>query len=70
MGNQDFLFTFAEIFVCMKLQSYNINRFTQEKIDKMLQKYRAETIDIEDIDYEEPDLEESIYFPTENPTTQ
>ena len=42
----------------------------QEKIDKMLQKYRAETIDIEDIDYEEPDLEESIYFPTENPTTQ
>ena len=42
----------------------------QEKIDKMLQKYRAETIDIEDIDYEEPDLEENIYFPTENPTAQ
>ena len=42
----------------------------QEKIDKMLQKYRAETIDIEDIDYEEPDLEESIYFPTENPNAQ
>ena len=40
----------------------------QEKIDKMLQKYRAETIDIEDIDYEEPDLEESIYFPTDTPT--
>lgn len=40
----------------------------QEKIDKMLQKYRAETIDIEDIDYEEPDLEESIYFPTDPPT--
>lgn len=40
----------------------------QEKIDKMLQKYRAETIDIEDIDYEEPDLEESIYFPTDNST--
>ena len=36
----------------------------QQKIDKLLAKYRAETIDIEDIDYEEADLEESIYFPS------
>ena len=36
----------------------------QQKIDKLLAKYRAETIDIEDIDYEEADLEETIYFPT------
>lgn len=35
----------------------------QSKIDQMLHKYRQETIDIEDIDYEEPDLEESVYFP-------
>ncbi len=40
----------------------------QQKIDKLLAKYRAETIDIEDIEYEEPDLEETIYFPT-NKTT-
>ncbi len=39
----------------------------QQKIDHLIAKYRAETIDIEDIDYEEPDLEENIYFPT--PTT-
>lgn len=37
----------------------------QQKIDKMLAKYRAETIDIEDIEYEEADLEESVYFPSE-----
>lgn len=36
----------------------------QQKIDKLLAKYRAETIDIEDIDYEEADLEETIYFPS------
>ena len=36
----------------------------QQKIDKLLAKYRAETIDIEDIDYEEADLEASIYFPS------
>ena len=36
----------------------------QQKIDKLLTKYRAETIDIEDIDYEEADLEETIYFPS------
>lgn len=34
----------------------------QQRIDKMLQKYRAETIDIEDIDYEEPDLEEQALW--------
>ena len=38
----------------------------QSKIDKLLAKYRAETIDIEDIEYEEADLEESIYFPSED----
>ena len=42
----------------------------QQKIDKLLAKYRAETIDIEDIDYEEADLEETIYFPSnEEPPT-
>ena len=34
------------------------------QIHKLLAKYRAETIDIEDIDYEEADLEETIYFPS------
>ena len=38
----------------------NIN----DKIKAMLNKYRAETIDIEDITYEEADLEESTLFPT------
>lgn len=38
----------------------------QSKIDKLLAKYRAETIDIEDIEYEEADLEETIYFPSED----
>ncbi len=37
MANKEFLFTFAETFVSMKLLSYNINRFTQEKFDKILQ---------------------------------
>lgn len=40
----------------------------QQKIDRLLAKYRAETIDIEDIEYEEADLEETIYFP-ETPDT-
>ena len=40
----------------------------QQKIDKLLAKYRAETIDIEDIEYEEADLEETIYFPSEDTT--
>lgn len=31
------MFTFAETFVRMKILSYNINRFTQEKLDKILQ---------------------------------
>ena len=34
----------------------------QEKIQKMLAKYRAETIDIEDVEYEEADLEEETLF--------
>ena len=41
----------------------------QQKIDKLLAKYRAETIDIEDIDYEEADLEETVYFPSEDTDT-
>ena len=41
----------------------------QSKIDQMLNKYRQETIDIEDIDFEEPDLEESVYFPVTDTTT-
>ena len=40
----------------------NIN----DKIKAMLNKYRAETIDIEDITYEEADLEESELFPPDN----
>ena len=40
----------------------NIN----DKIKAMLNKYRAETIDIEDISYEEADLEESTLFPPDN----
>lgn len=41
----------------------------QNKIDTLLAKYRAETIDIEDIEYEEADLEETIYFPTNDETS-
>lgn len=37
MGIKNYLFTFAETFVSMKILSYNINRFTQEKIDKIFQ---------------------------------
>ena len=40
----------------------NIN----DKIKAMLNKYRAETIDIEDISYEEADLQESELFPPDN----
>lgn len=40
----------------------NIN----DKIKAMLNKYRAETIDIEDITYEEADLEEESLFPPDN----
>ena len=35
----------------------------QEKIDQMIKHYGAETIDIEDIDYEEADLEEEMWNP-------
>lgn len=42
----------------------------QQKIDKLLAKYRAETIDIEDIEYEEADLEENIYFPSGDADSQ
>jgi hypothetical protein len=38
----------------------------QGKIQKMLEKYRAETIDIEDVEYEEADLEEDILFNEED----
>lgn len=34
----------------------------QEKIQKMIAKYRAETLDIEDVEYEEADLEEDVLF--------
>ena len=40
----------------------NIN----DKIKAMLNKYRAETIDIEDITFEEADLQESELFPPDN----
>ena len=32
----------------------------QKKIQKMIAKYRAETIDFEDVEYEEADLEEDV----------
>lgn len=35
----------------------------QEKIDSMIQKYRAETIDIDDVEFEEVDLEFDSLFP-------
>ena len=34
----------------------------QEKIQQMLQKYRAENMDIEDVEFEEADLEEDDLF--------
>mgnify|MGYP000102012113 CR=1 FL=1 len=40
----------------------NIN----DKISAMIQKYRAETIDIEDVEFEECDLEFDALFPTVN----
>ena len=39
----------------------------QERIDALLKKYQAENIDIEDIEYEEADLEEDVLFPPTNP---
>ena len=35
-------------------------------IVKMIAKYRAETIDIEDVEYEEADLEEDVLFNDES----
>ena len=40
----------------------------QDKISAMIQKYRAETIDIEDIEFEETDLEFDTLFPLNDPT--
>lgn len=40
----------------------NIN----ERISEMIKKYRAETIDIEDVTWEESDLELSALFPSED----
>ena len=41
----------------------------QEKIKKLLKKYRAESIDIEDVDYEAADLEEDDIFNPEKINT-
>ena len=38
-----------------------------ERIHALLKKYQAENIDIEDIEYEEADIEESALFPPSNP---
>jgi hypothetical protein len=35
----------------------------QDKIDSMIEKYRKETIDIEDVEFEDADLEEDELFP-------
>ncbi len=40
----------------------------QERIDALLKKYQAENIDIEDIEFEEADLEEDVLFPPTNPS--
>ena len=40
----------------------------QERIDALLKKYQAENIDIEDIEFEEADLEENVLFPPTNPS--
>lgn len=40
----------------------------QRKISDMIKKYRAETIDIEDVEFEEPDLELDALFPLNNNT--
>ena len=36
-------------------------------IHALLKKYQAENIDIEDIEYEDADIEESTLFPSSNP---
>lgn len=40
----------------------------QRKISEMIKKYRAETIDIGDVEFEEPDLELDSLFPLNNNT--
>lgn len=40
----------------------------QERIDALLKKYQAENIDMEDIEFEEADLEEDVLFPPTNPS--
>ena len=40
----------------------------QERIQELLHKYQAENIDIEDIEYEEADLEEQSLFPQKDET--
>ena len=40
----------------------------QERIQELLHKYQAENIDIEDIEYEEADLEENTLFKKNAPT--
>lgn len=42
----------------------------QDKISAMIQKYRAETIDIEDIEFEETDLELETLFPIQGDRVQ
>ena len=42
----------------------------QDKISAMIQKYRAETIDIEDVSFEESDLELSTLFPISSPNDE
>lgn len=42
----------------------------QQKISAMLEKYRAETIDIEDVEFEEVDLELSTLFPDPENNTE
>ena len=42
----------------------------QERIQELLQKYQAENIDIEDIEFEEADLEEKSLFPDDNGIAQ
>ncbi len=39
----------------------------QDKIKKMLEKYRAETMDIDDVTFEDADLEEGELFPAPKP---
>ena len=39
----------------------------QERIQELLHKYQAENIDIEDIEFEEADLEENVLFPPTDP---